>query len=65
MTDRYRDLCRQVDTDTRALGDAMKSVEKALDRVVPEAALLANKPTPVVEGVELPQTIVFTEHPDR
>ena len=65
MQDRYRSLCREVESATIALGDANRSAEKALERVVgTQGTLQTMKPTPVIDGVELPQTIVFTGTPE-
>lgn len=62
MPDRYRDLCREVDVASTALADATRSAEKALEVAgTPTRTMRAIKPIDVVDGVELPQTIVFTD----
>ncbi|MBP9757850.1 MAG: hypothetical protein KBD06_04580 [Candidatus Pacebacteria bacterium] len=65
MTDRYRKLCAEVDTATIALGDANRSAEKALDRVVGPRTVQPIRPVLVIGGKEMPHTITFKGSPAK
>lgn len=59
MDRRLRSVCETLEKATLQARDATRSAELALERVVRPGTMLANKPIPVVGGVELPQTIHF------
>ena len=53
-------ICDDLEKATVRAKDATRSAELALERVVGPGTMLAIKPVPVVDGVELPQIITFS-----